>query len=466
MYRKAPLLSASLAAAALGLAAGAASGLSDNWPAFRGPAAMNQAPSDPRLPETWSVSENVVWKTPIPGLAWSSPVVWGNRVYLTTVVSEGPVEEPQKGLYFGGNRPEPPTDVHHFKVLALDTETGRVVWDKTVLSTNPKFPKHLKNTYASETPATDGERVYAYFGNVGVYALDLAGNLVWEKPFDVVRTRYGWGTAASPIVHGDTLFVVNDNEDSSFVAALDSRTGKEKWRAAREEGSNWATPFVWQNELRNELITAGTDRVRSYGMDGKLLWELGGMSSIAIPQPFAAHGLLYVSSGYIGDQKRPVYAIKPGASGDITLAEGVQSNEWIVWFLPQAGAYNPTPLVYGDHLYTLLDRGFFTMHDAHTGKLVYDKQRIERGASAFTASPWAYNGKIFVLSEDGDTFVIDAGKDFTVVAKNSLDEMCMATPAIVDGSLYIRTRGHLYRLTNEAAAAGDARPRIPGGQDF
>ncbi|HVR30844.1 MAG TPA: PQQ-binding-like beta-propeller repeat protein, partial [Thermoanaerobaculia bacterium] len=439
MDSKAYRRSAVLLAAALALVAGSASGRSDNWPAFRGADAMSQAADDPRLPETWSATENVAWKTPIPGLAWSSPVVWGNRVYLTTVVSEGEVEEPQKGLYFGGNRPEPPQDVHHFKVIALDTATGQTVWDKTVLSTRPQFPKHLKNTFASETPATDGERIYAYFGNVGVYALDLDGNLVWEQPFEMVRTRYGWGTAASPIVHGDLLFIVNDNEDTSFLAALDKRTGEERWRATREEGTNWVTPFVWQHELRTELVTAGTDRVRSYDLDGKLLWELGGMSSIAIPQPFAAHGLLYVSSGYIGDQKRPVFAVRPGASGDITLAEGAQSNEWIVWFQPQAGPYNPTPLVYGDHLYTLLDRGFFTMHDAKTGELVYDKQRIERGVSAFTASPWAYNGKIFVLSEDGDTFVIDAGEEFQVVAKNSLDEMCMATPAIADGSLYIRT---------------------------
>jgi outer membrane protein assembly factor BamB len=440
--------------ALLALAAASAFGFVDNWPAFRGADAMSQAKDDPRLPESWSATENVVWKAPIPGLAWSSPVVWEDRVYVTTVVSEGAVEEPQKGLYFGGNRPEPPTDVHHFKVMALDTESGKVIWDKTVLSAKPTFPKHLKNTFASETPVTDGERVYAYFGNVGVYALDLAGNVVWQSPVEVAKTRYGWGTAASPIVHGDLLFVVNDNEDTSYLAALDTETGKERWRATREEGTNWVTPFVWQNELRTELITAGTGRVRSYSLDGKLLWEFGGMSSIAIPQPFAAHGLLYVSSGYIGDQKRPVFAVKPGASGDISLAEGEQSNDWIVWFLPQAGAYNPTPLVYGDHLYTLLDRGFFTMHDAKTGELVYDKQRIERGASAFTASPWAYNGKIFVLSEDGDTFVIDAGKEFKVLAKNSLDEMSMATPAIADGSLYLRTRGHLYRLTNQAAASG------------
>ena len=432
------------------LIAGCAAALSDNWPSFRGADAMSQAENDPRLPETWSTTENIAWKVEVPGLGWSSPVVWGNRVFVTTVVSEGKIEEPKKGLYFGGNRPEPSKDIHHWRVFAFDTESGAKVWERTVKSGAPAFPRHLKNTYASETPVTDGKTVYAYFGNAGVYALDAgSGDVVWEKALGTIRTRYGWGTATSPILHGDQLFIVNDNEEQSYIAALDKKTGEERWQAKREEGSNWATPFVWENDQRSEVITAGTDRVRSYGLDGELLWEFGGMSSIAIPQPFTAHGFLYVSSGYVGDQKRPVFAIRPGASGDITLAEGASSNEWIVWFLPQAGAYNPTPLVYGNYFYTLLDRGFFTMHDAKTGDEIYGKQRIERGAAAFTASPWAYNGKIFVLSEDGDTFVIDSGKEFEVVAKNSLDEMSMSTPAIADGGLYIRTRTKLYRISNQ-----------------
>jgi outer membrane protein assembly factor BamB len=437
----------SLAVLGIPLAAGAES---DNWPTFRGADALNVSADDPRLPDAWTTTQNIAWKQSIPGLGWSSPVVWQNRVFVTTVVSDGEIEEPKKGLYFGGNRPDPSKDLHHWMVLALDTGTGEIVWKTAVKSSAPKFPRHLKNTYASETPVTDGEKIYAYFGNEGLYALDFDGNVVWERPSQILKTRYGWGMAASPIVHGDRLFVVNDNEDMSYFAAVDKNDGKELWRATRpDEGSNWATPFVWQNELRTEVVTAGTNFVRSYSLDGELLWQFSGMSSIAIPQPFSEHGLLYVSSGYIGDQNRPVYAIRPGASGDITLEEGAHSNEWIVWYLPQAGAYNPTPLVYGDYLYTLLDRGFFTMHNAKTGNEIYAKRRIERGAAAFTASPWAYNDKIFVLSEDGDTFVIEASEDFKVVGKNSLDEMSMATPAIADGSLYLRTRSKLYRITNE-----------------
>ena len=419
----------------------------NNWPSFRGGDALATGPDDERLPLTWSQEENVAWVADVPGLGWSSPIVWGDRVFVTTVWSEGEIEEPKKGLYFGGNRMKPSSDVHHWVVYCFEVSTGEKCWETEVHKGAPDFPRHLKNTYASETPTTDGERIYAYFGNLGVWALDMDGNDVWHQRFDPARTRFGWGTATSPIVHDGRLFIVNDNDDQSYLVALDATNGKELWRADREEGSNWATPFVWENPQRTELITAGTDQVRSYSMDGELLWHFGGMSSIAIPQPFSAHGLLYVSSGYIGDQNRPVYAIKPGASGDITLADGAKSNQHIVWFLPQAGAYNPTPLIYGDVFYTLLDRGFFTAHDAKTGEEVYGKQRIERGAGAFSASPWAYNGHLFVLSEDGDTFVIKAGDTFQVVGKNSLDEMSMATPAIADGSLYLRTRTKLYRLT-------------------
>lgn len=424
-------------------------GAQATWPSFRGSDALSTAPNDPRLPESWSTTENVAWKVPVEGLAWSSPIVWNDLVILTSVASDGPVEEPKKGLYFGGNRPEPPKEVHRWMVYAFRTDTGAKAWETIVHQGVPMFPRHLKNTYASETPVTDGERIYAYFGNLGVFALDMQGNLVWDRQFDVVRTRYGWGTASSPILHDNNLYIVNDNEDTSYFVALNKKTGQELWRSSRDdEGSNWATPFVWVNDQRTEVITAGTNWVRSYSPEGKKLWEFSGMSSIAIPQPFAAHGMLYVSSGYVGDQNRPVYAIRPGASGDITLEEGANSNEWIVWYQPQAGAYNPTPLVYGDYLYTLLDRGFFTLHDARTGEEVYGKQRIERGAAAFSASPWAYNDKIFVLSEDGDTFVIAAQEEFEVLGTNSLDEMCMATPAIADGAIYLRTRTQLYKITN------------------
>ena len=418
----------------------------ENWPQFRGPESLGVAEDHPDLPDTWSATENVVWKSDIPGVGWSSPVVWGDRVFLTSVLSAEPKEPPKKGLYFGGNRGVP-TDDHRWMVYCLDWKTGKILWEREVHRGVPKIARHLKNSYASETPVTDGERVYAYFGAAGgLFAFNMEGKLLWSQRWGPFATRYGWGSAASPVLHEGRLYLVNDNDQQSFLVALDKKTGQQIWRVEREEKSNWATPYIWKNARRTEIVTPGTGKTRSYDLDGKLLWELGGMSSIVIPTPFSQFGLLYLSSGYVGDQVRPVFAVRPGASGDITPQEGTAS-ESIAWRLPQGGPYNPSPVVYGDYYYTLLDRGFFTSHDARTGREIYGRQRIDPAAAAFTASPWAYKGQIFALSEEGDAFRIQAGPEFKVLGKNSLDDLCMATPAIARGSLLIRTASRLYRLS-------------------
>jgi outer membrane protein assembly factor BamB len=417
----------------------------DSWPQFRGPQSTGVA-DDPALPETWSATRNVVWKTEIPGSGWSSPVVWGDRIFLTSVISTVAPEAPKKGLYFGGNREGIPSDEHRWMVYAVDWKTGKIAWEREVHRGSPRSSLHLKNTYASETPVTDGERVYAYFGNLGLFVFDMDGKPLWSAHWGPFRTRYGWGTAASPVLYKERIYVVNDNDDQSFLAALDKRTGKQIWRVERDEASNWSTPFIWENEKRTEIITSGTRKVRAYDLDGKVLWELGGMSSIVIPTPFAQNGLLYLASGYVGDNVRPVFAVRPLARGDISLKESENANEYIAWYQRQAGPYNPSPLVYGDFYYTLLDRGMMTCHEARTGREIYGKQRIDPETTAFTASPWAYNGKIFALSEDGDTFVMQSGAEFKVLGKNPLNEMCMATPAIARGSLIIRTATKLYRI--------------------
>ena len=373
-------------------------------------------------------------------------MVWGDRIFLTSVISTVAPEAPKKGLYFGGNREGIPTDEHRWMVYAVDWKTGKIVWEREVHRGSPRSSHHLKNTYASETPVTDGERVYAYFGNLGLFVFDMEGKPVWSEHWGPFRTRYGWGTAASPVLYKERVYVVNDNDDQSFLVALDKRTGKQIWRVERDEASNWSTPFIWENERRTEIITSGTRKVRAYDLDGKVLWELGGMSSIVIPTPFAQHGLLFLASGYVGDNVRPVFAVRPSARGDISLKEGETGNEYIAWSQRQAGPYNPSPLVYGDFYYTLLDRGMMTCHEARTGREIYGKQRIDPETTAFTASPWAYNGKIFALSEDGDTFVIQAGAEFKILGKNPLDELSMATPAIARGSLIIRTASKLYRI--------------------
>ncbi len=416
-----------------------------NWPQFRGPLAAGSS-MEKALPLRWDREENAVWKAPVPGSGWSSPVVWGRRIFLTSVVAEGKGEEPRKGLYLGGERPRPPEAVHRWIVLCVDLETGRILWERETHKGAPESPRHLKNTYASETPVTDGERVYAYFGNVGLFAYDMEGKSLWSQKLGSFRTRNGWGTASSPVLHEKRLYIQNDNEDRSYLLAFDAKGGQEIWRRLRDEKSNWSTPFIWENEKRSELVTTGSGAVRSYDLDGKLLWELKGMSSITIPTPTAAFGLLYISSGYILDQERPVYAIRPGASGDISLANKETQNGSIAWSKRQAAPYHPSPLISGDHLYILHDRGFLSCYDARSGKEIYERRRFSEEATAFTVSPWAYGGRVFCLSEDGDTFVVPEGPEFRVERRNSLGEMCMATPAIAGRSLLIRTAGHLYRI--------------------
>ncbi len=422
-----------------------------NWPRFRGPSADGVAADHAGLPETWSRTENVQWMTDIEGWGWSSPVVWGERVFLTAVASEKggdeEYEEPMKGLYAGRGRRDPPEAVHRWYVYCLDLGSGEVLWRKEAHQGKPVVPRHQKNTYASETPAVDGERFYALFGDVGLYCYDHDGNLLWSQTIDPKKTLFDYGAAASPVVHGDRVFVIYDNTEESYLAAYDTATGDEAWRRERAEGSTWATPFVWENELRTELVTSGKNRVRSYDLAGEVLWEFDGdMSNLIIPSPFAACGMVYITSGYVGDKHRPVYAVKPGAEGDITLEEEQTANDYIRWYQPTAGPYNPSPIVYGDYYYTLYDRGFLTCHDAHTGEEVYGKTRFAPGAS-FTSSPWAYNDRLFCLSEDGDTYVVKPGPEYELLATNSLDELCLATPAVVGDKLLIRTAAKLYCLS-------------------
>jgi outer membrane protein assembly factor BamB len=432
------LLMSILAAAALSASVSAA-----NWPGFRGTDA-GVAADDPALPDTWSTVDNVVWKTDIPGIGWSSPVVWGDHIFLTTVVNTAKQDPPRPGFYLGD---WPASGApHRWMVYDIDFGTGKVRWERQVSSAPPGQPKHLKNSYASETPVTDGERVYFYFGNVGLFAFDMTGRQVWSKAIGPYKTRNNWGAASSPALHRERVYIVNDNDEQSFLAAFDARTGAEIWRAPRKEGTNWSSPFVWENERWTEIVTTGSDRVRSYDTSGRILWELSGMSTITIPTPFARHGLLFISSGYIADPLRPAYAIRPGASGDISLKQGETSNEFIAWSSPTGAPYNPTPIVYGDAYYTLFDRGFMTSQDARTGRDIYGRQRITSDASGFTTSPWAYNGKIFAMSEEGDTYVIQAGPEFKVLGKNSLNEMTLASPAISGGSLIVRTASKLYRI--------------------
>lgn len=415
----------------------------ENWPRFRGAAALGVA--DQPLPTRWDAKTNIAWAVDVAGRGWSSPIVWGDQVFVTAVVNDK-TPPPRRGLYIQDLVGKIPPGEHVWKLYCFNWTTGKLQWDRVIHQGTPGGPIHLKNTYASETPVTDGQHIYVYLGNVGLFCYDLAGNVRWSKKIEPKKTRMGWGTGSSPVLDGERLYFVNDNEEQSYLAAIDKRTGQEIWRTERLEKSNWGTPFVWETKGRTEIVTAGTAKVRSYDLDGKLLWELAGMSSISIPSPFAHRELLYVTSGYVMDPMRPLYAIKPSAEGDISLKDKQAGNDAVVWSQRQAGPYHPTPVVYGDYLYMLLDRGFLACYDARTGIEVYGKQRIDQSSDKFTASPWAAADKIYCLSEDGDTYVIKAGPKFEVLAKNSLDDMCLATPALVRGSIVLRTATKLYRI--------------------
>lgn len=423
----------------------------DQWPQFRGLQA-GVAADDSALPDTWSETQNVAWKIDIPGQGWSSPVVWDDHVFLTTAISSGQEPVPPRGIA------DPSADSgrmksgasHRWMLYDIDFKTGAIRWERELQAGVPPILRHVRNTYASETPVTDGLRVYVYVASIGVLAaFDVNGSPAWTRQIGAFETTQGWGTASSPVLHRDRLYIVNDNRAQSFIAAFDIRTGEQIWKMNRDEPESWSTPVVWEHAQRTEIVTAGSRKVRSYSLDGSLLWELAGMSDFGpIPTPFVHNGLLYVSSGYPGSARRPVFAIRPGASGDISLKPGETGNAFIAWFQPLLGSYQTSGLAYGDCYYTLLDRGFLLCNDARTGAPIYGRQRIAAGAS-FAASPWAYNGKVFLLSEDGDTYVVQAGREFKVVGKSSLNEMAMATPAVARGSVLIRTQSKLYRIARE-----------------
>ncbi len=413
-------------------------------------------------PEHWSATENVAWKTDLPGLGWSSPIVWGDRVYLTTCINTGKDLEPRKGLYLedvDANKYPPDKSDHLWNVYCLDIKTGKVLWERVAHKGVPAKPHHLKNTLASETPATDGERLYVLFGNVGLYCYDLDGKLLWQHAIQPRETRYGWGTSMSPIVYEDRVYLVDDNEEKSTLLALDKRTGKVIWEVERDEKTNYSTPYVWKNPQRTELVISGINWATSYDLSGKELWKIKGKSILAIPTPFERFGLLYVTSGHVVWGENQIFAVKPGGSGDISPPAEEAPTEHLAWWR-KAGPYHPTPIIIDDTLYMLLDRGFMAAFNAKTGESVYDKKRIPNGR-AFTTSPWSYGGKLFCLNEDGVTFAIEPGPDFKILYTNELaeDDMCMATPVIVGDKLLIRTSARLYCIEkkDEATTAAGAQ---------
>jgi len=444
-----------LCGVALGIAVASAD---DEWPRFRG-SNGGVAADHPSLPDQWGPAQNIVWKIDVPGRSWSSPVIWGDHVFVTTAINTLETESLLPVASYvsrsnGGTMTfmdvSKPSAPHRWVLYDVDLKTGRIRWERVAHTGVPAKSRHLKNSYAAETPVTDGERVYVYFGDVGLFAYDMDGKPLWSRSMDALEMQTGFGHAASPVVDDSRVYIVNDNEEQSFIAAYDKRTGAQVWRVDRKEASSWTTPLVWKNELRTEIVTAATGGVRSYDVNGGLLWQFTGMSTFAVPSPLASGGLLYVMSGYTASALRPAYAIRAGATGDISLKPDQTSSEFIVWADRTLGTFHASPLVYRGCYYILHDRGFLTCNDPGTGKPIYPRQRISSDTATFTASPWAYNGKVFALSEDGDTFVFQSGPEFKVLGKNSLNEMALATPAVAGGSLIIRTASKLYRISKSS----------------
>lgn len=454
--------------------AGVAAGAEEpaRWPQFRGPDGNGVADAV-ALPERWSATENVAWVVELPGRGWSSPVVWGDRVFVTSASGGDVFKEPSTGIYGNDYAAElarqglsqeeilkrvrardieltDETGELSYVVIALDARTGRILWQAEAHRGRPAGGRHRKNTYASETPATDGERVYASFGgNVGVFCFSMDGKLLWKRSWEPRPMYLDFGTASSPVVYKGRVYQLHDAEDEGFLTALDARTGEEIWNVKRVDragrlGSGWATPYIWEHGERTEIVTIGRGFVISYDLDGRELWRLKGMTQ-ATPSPVAAGGLLFVGSGSQGEGNRPLFAVRPGARGDISLQPEETSGEYVRWFHPRLSGYTPSPLVYRDRVYVVNDNGVLQVADAATGREIY-KARVGGGGVTFSSSPFASRGRVYLLSEDGDMFVLAAGDTYTEVARNSLGEMSLATPAAAPGSLYIRTKTKLYRI--------------------
>lgn len=421
-----------------------------HWPSFRGAHASGIAEGQ-NLPDTWGgeSAAHIKWKTRIPGLAHSSPIVWGERVFVTTAISSLGEASFRHGLYGDGDASQDKS-VHEWKVLALDKRTGKILWEQTAFKGAPREKRHIKATYANSTPATDGRYVVAFFGSQGLYAFEAEGRLVWKQDLGVLDAGaydapdYEWGNASSPIIYGDLVLVQCDTQKEDFLWAFDIKTGKTVWKTAREELPSWSTPNVYSNSARAELITNAPNFIRGNDpLTGKELWRLGGSSKITAPTPIFFEEMIIVASGR--RPEAPIFAIRAGAQGDITLAEGQTSSAQIAWSKKQRGSYMPTPIIYRDHLYVLGNQGIFDCYNLKTGEEIY-RQRLAHQGGGFSASPVAADGKLYLSSEDGDMFVVKAGPQFEVLATNAMDELLMATPALSAGMMFVRAQKHLFAI--------------------
>ena len=421
-----------------------------NWPSFRGRDAAGVADGQD-LPDEWDSEkgENIRWKKRIPGLAHSSPVIWGDRLFVTSAISSKNDASFKPGLY-GDPAADADRSKHRWMVYCLDKKSGKSLWESVATEGTPREKRHIKATFANASPATDGRYVIAFFGSQGLFGFDLEGKKLWSKDLGRLDAgaydlpEYEWGTASSPVIYRDLVIVQCDIQEESFILGVDIRTGETRWKTDRDELPSWGTPAVIEGPKGPELVTNASNFIRGYDpLSGKELWRLGGSSKITAPTPVFSDGLIIVSSGR--HPERPLFAVRAGSRGDLTLAKGETSNAGVAWSRVRRGPYMPTPVIYRGLLYVLHNNGLFDCYELASGEEIY-RQRIRHGGSGFSASPVAADGKLYLPSEDGDIFVIRAGREFKQLARNSIGEFLMATPALSGGTLYVRAHHHLVAI--------------------
>jgi len=425
----------------------------EDWGCFRGAGARGVAEGYATASK-WDVEkrENVLWKTEVPGMGHSSPIVRGDRIYVTTAVKDEGESRLKVGLY-GDVQSEDEREVFSWRLYCLDRRRGEVLWSREAHRGVPAVKRHPKSSHANHTPCTDGKRVVAFFGSEGLYCYDMKGKALWKK--DLGRLDWGfyrmaaaqWGGSSSPVIHKDMVIVQCDVQKDSFIAAYDLKDGGEIWKTSRDEVPTWGTPTVYGGKENPQIVVNGYKHIGGYEIGtGKEIWRMRGGGDIPVPTPVVAGGLIYITNAH--GRMAPIYAIRISASGDISLGEGESSNEHVAWSYKRGGNYMQTPIVYEGYLYCCSDRGRLSCYEAKTGKQMYSES-LGSGVGGFSASTVAADGKIYCTSEVGKVFVVKAGPRFEIIGVNEMGETCMATPAICRGTLLFRTRGNLVAVRGQ-----------------
>ena len=425
----------------------------EQWSQFRGPYGTGIIDSTD-LPEKWDIKtgENIKWKIGIPGLGHSCPSVWGEKLFLTTAISGSGVNSLKVGLYGDIDEVKDSSD-HEFRVYCINKYTGNILWERLAYKGVPKTSRHTKSSHANPTPATNGEYVVAFFGSDGLYCYNMDGDLMWEKDFGKMNAGpytdpdVEWGFASSPIIHKNKVIIQCDYIGDCFIASFDIKTGEEIWRTPRDEISTWSTPNIFKTDSCTQIVVNGWKHMGGYDFEtGKEIWKLSGGGDAPVPIPVFAHGLIYIHNAH--GRSSPIYAIKPNAKGDITLEKDSTTNEYIQWSIKRGGAYMPTIVIYGDYLYNLRMNGLLSCYNAKLGELIY-KNKIPGANGGITASGICSDGKLYYCIEQGDIFIVKTGPEFKLLAKNSLNDIIMATPAISDNILFFRTQHYLIAVSKE-----------------